>query len=200
MVLVRSRISGLGGQVRRSRAGLWVRNRLVDLFVPRQDNVLGILRRYDGVDLAELLVIPAANLVTDAGDIFYAQNGVGEAPTNAFGIHEMATATPTTHGKADTRATAGWTFAASSQKAHDSTYPKTNDGDADNTGAGTDVATYRVSYTTGEANATIVGGLITNVTPGTAEPLLTGYDFAASFTKTSSDTLKVFVNHTLNGT
>ena len=82
----------------------------------------------------------------------------------------------------------------------DATYPLVNDGDADNTGAGTDIITYRVSYTTAEANQTDTTDVIlTNPSPGASEPVIMHAEFAASFTKTSADTLKVFVNHRMNG-
>ena len=138
------------------------------------------------------------NLITDAGDLHYAQQIVSEALTNAFGIMELGTAHAAVPAKIDDRADIT-AFVASSQKAFDATYPLRNDADADNTGAGVDVVTYRVSYTTGEANsAGITEVIITNVTPAAAEPILTHADVTA-FEKTSSDTLKVFINHTLNG-
>jgi len=86
-----------------------------------------------------------------------------------------------------------------SAKVIDSGYPTVNDADGDNAGAGTDVATYRVSYTTGEANASAIADvIITNPSPGASEALLMHAEFTP-FAKTSSDTLKVFVNHTFTG-
>ena len=87
-----------------------------------------------------------------------------------------------------------------SRKAFDSNYPKTNDGDSDNTGSGTDIATYLTSWTTANFNATgIKGGCIhENASPVNATKILTHFTIS-SFDKTSSDTLKVFVNHTMNG-
>jgi hypothetical protein len=183
-------IRNLITRVYRLRGGLYIPE--FSVFVPRHDNVLAILRSIAG----EAQLIPAGNIVTDAGDIHYAQRGCVETPTNAFGIQEMCTAG--TPGKAATRAT--FTPVAASQKAHAATYPKTNDGDSDNTGAGVDVATWTVSYSAADFSQTgISHGIITNTSPGASEPILTGYAFAASFDKTSSDTLKVIVNHTLNG-
>lgn len=143
-------------------------------------------------------VIESHNIVTDAGDIYYAQLGASEATTNAFGIFELGTA-GTAPAKGDNRSAVS-AFVSGSQKAIDGTYPKTNDtGDADNTGDAVDAVSYRVSYTTGEANsAGIDRGIITNVTPGASEPILC-YFTLTSFTKTSSDTLKLFVNHTFTG-
>lgn len=147
------------------------------------------------------------NIVTDAGDLFYAQRGVATAvPTNFTdgsgvfdGIMELYNGASSAPGKANNRSNLTG-LATGSGKAMDSTYPKVNDGDSDNTGAGVDVVTYRVSYTTGEANATgIADVVITNPSPGASEPLLMHAEFGAAFDKTSSDTLKVFVNHTMNG-
>ena len=83
----------------------------------------------------------------------------------------------------------------------DSTYPKVNDGDSDNTGSGTDIATWRTSWTTGDFNSNaIIGGCI-HVgagSPASGTKLLTHFSIT-SFNKTASDTLKIFVNHTFNG-
>ncbi len=150
------------------------------------------------------------NIVTDAGDLYYAERGAAVAvPTNfvdgggAFdGVMELYDNSPANSApaKGNDRSNLTGTLAPSSTKAMDATYPLVNDPDGDNTGAGTDVVTYRVSYTTGEANAAdITDVIITNPTPGASEPLLMHAEFGAAFTKTSSDTLKVFVNHQLNG-
>lgn len=157
------------------------------VIVPRHRNVLAVLAGPAG-----RVLVPAANIVTDAGDIYYAQRGAAEVPTNAFGVHEMASAG--TPAKGANRS--AFTTIGSTEKAHAATYPKTNDGDADNTGAGVDVCTYLASYTKADFNhSAITHGIITNATPGASEALLTGYAFAASFEKTANDTLKVFVNH-----
>jgi len=141
-------------------------------------------------------LIPAANIVTNAGDLYYAQLGAEEVSTNAFGVQILATAG--TPGKAATDDS--FTAVAASEKAHDGTYPKTNDGDADNTGAGTDIVSYLTSWTKADFNQlAITHGIITNASPGVAEPILTGFAFAASFDKTANDTLKVFINHEMLG-
>jgi hypothetical protein len=88
----------------------------------------------------------------------------------------------------------------------DSNYPKVNDGDSDNTGSGTDIATWLASWTTSDFNSNaiiggcihVAGGASGATTPG-ATKLLTHFSLT-SFNKTSSDTLKIFVNHTFNGT
>jgi len=146
------------------------------------------------------------NIVTDAGDLFYAQRGVAALPTNFTdgssvfdAIMELYNGASGAPAKGNNRSNLTG-LVTGSNKAMDSTYPKVNDGDADNTGAGTDIVTYRVSYTTSEANASnIQDVIITNPSPGASEALLMHAEFGAAFTKTSSDTLKVFVNHQMNG-
>lgn len=145
----------------------------------------------------------AKNIVTNDGDLFYAQQAVGESPTSDFdgsdGRMELRTgsATPAksdTYNEVTTPVTA-------SRKAIDSTYPKTNDGDSDNTGAGTDIVTWRTSWTTSDFSASaIIGGCIHvgGAAPTSSTKLLTHFSIT-SFDKTSSDTLKIFVNHTFNG-
>jgi hypothetical protein len=146
----------------------------------------------------------ANNIITDAGDTYYAEQGANEAPTNfadslgAFtGVVGVATAA-NTPGKASTYSDV--TPAASGEDFPDSGYPQTNDPDGDNPGTvATDVITYRVSYTTGEANATLTHAYITEASPTSVSPLLSLVAFSPSFTKTASDTLKVYVNHTFLG-
>ncbi len=140
-----------------------------------------------------------ANLVGDAGDIFYAQRGAEETVTNDFTTHELGSGIQTpTVTKADDRGEL-LNKIASSIKLTAATYPASNDTDTDNTGAAADVTTWLVSYTTGDFNDTdITGGIITNSGAGATEPILTRY-ILTTFKKTATDTLKIFVNHTANG-
>ena len=144
----------------------------------------------------------AKNIVTNAGDLFYAQQSVGEAPTDDFdgasGRMQVRTGV-VTPAKTDVY-TQFTTPVAGSNKVIDATYPKTNDGDGDNTGAGTDIVTWRTSWTTGDftANAIIGGCIHVGGASPTTEALLTHFDIT-SFNKTASDTLKIFVNHTFTG-
>lgn len=143
------------------------------------------------------LVIPGLNIVTNAGDLYYAQLGASEAVTNDFAAGGLRLGDDNTAPtKADDDVT---NFLAGTGHAIDATYPKTNDDDGDNGDAGTDVVSYRYSYTTAQGNATgiIEGAIVDNITTPTAA--LTHFLFAAAFDKTASDTLKVFVNHEVNG-
>lgn len=188
-MLIKERMHRFSNKVFRTAGALWLADQ--DLVIPRSQNVIAVLVGPQG-----RFLFGACNIVTDAGDLHYAQRAVAEALTNAFGIGELASAG--TPGKTANRS--GFTLIGSTQKAHASTYPKRNDADADNTGAGVDVVTFLQSYTKADFNAaSITHGIITNATPGASEPILTGYAFAAAFAKTADDTLKVFQNHTMNG-
>jgi hypothetical protein len=139
------------------------------------------------------------NIVTNAGDLHYAERGAAETPTNfTSAAMEYGTA-GNAPGKSSDRSDLT-TKTSGSLKNIDGTYPMTNDSDGDNTGSGTDIVSWRVSYLTSEGNDTSIDRLIlTNQSPGASEPVLMYALFAASFNKTASDTLKVFVNHTFTG-
>jgi len=158
--------------------------------------VLAVLRN---PELERELLIPGLNIVTNDGDVYYAELACEETPTDdfdaagaGFRLGTNAAAPGKTDTDVGTEDTAG-------RKATDATYPQTSDPDGDNTGSGVDIATWRVSYLTSEANiVSIAEGAICDdrVTPTAA---LTHFLFASTFTKTSSDTLKVFVNHEMLG-
>ena len=160
----------------------------------------------------------ARNLVTTPGSQYYAERGalltsgtpIGPVPSNftdTNGVPDMVMELWSDAGTPNSAPAIGndyddmlGTLATGSSQAIDGTYPLVNDtGDADNTGDGPEVLTYRVSYATGDANlANISDVILTNPSPGAAEPLLMHAEFGAPFTKTSADTLKVFVNHTFS--
>lgn len=145
-------------------------------------------------------VLLGVNIVTNAGDVYYAQMGANEAVTNDFtaagaGIRLGTAATAVT--KADTDVT---TFLSGSDHVIDATYPQTDDSDSDNTGAGVDIITWTYSYLTSEGNGSgIQEGAISDVRAGPSTAVLTHFLFAASFNKTSSDTLKCIINHEILG-
>lgn len=155
-----------------------------------------------------------ANIVTDAGDAYYAGKAMDFTPATDenFKVSVCTLANPgsqTAQAKSDTynQFNAGGTAAiTASQKAISAGYPR-RDGatdDADNTGGGTgssDILSYKYSWTTGDFNATAIknGALYEDTTPVSATKLLTHFG-VTTFTKDSSSTLKIFVNHTFNGT
>lgn len=137
------------------------------------------------------------NIVTNAGDDYYAQQGANETPTNNFTQMELGSAG--TPGK--TATTSSFTLISSTAKTVKSTYPKTSDADADNTGDGTDVVTWTFEWSAADFNhSAITHGWIVVSGHGAGAPILTGFAFSGgSFAKSSTDTLKVIVNHTFNG-
>jgi hypothetical protein len=147
------------------------------------------------------------NIVTAAGDLHYAERLANVIPTDFTdvagdfdGILELyAGAQSASPDKANDRSDLA-DLVADSGQAMDSGYPKLDDDDSDNSGAGAGVLTYRVSYATGDANSADIDNLaITNPSPAADEPLLMHAEFDTPFEKTSDDTLKVFINHTLAG-
>lgn len=180
----------------------WV-DQMVARMQTRQSNrvavtgkVLAVLR---DPGLEREIVIPGLNIVTNDGDLYYAQSAVAETPTDDFdaaGAGWRLGTSATAPTKSDTDVT---TEDSAGRKATDGTYPQTNDADGDNTGSGVDIVTWRVSYTTAEAIITGIqeGAIVDDRTTPTAA--LTHFLFAASFNKTASDTLKVFVNHEMLG-
>jgi hypothetical protein len=174
-------------------------------------NVCAVLRTPEvspsGVEDRIAQFMYAKNIVTNDGDIFYAKQAVTEAPSanEDFEAGRMELQNPTsadTVAKTDTYMQVT-TPITGSRKVYDMSYPTRDDMDADNTGAGVDVVSYLTSWTTSDFNdggTTIKGGCIhDNASPIGATKLLTHYNFGTPFNKTASDTLKVFVNHTMNG-
>ena len=155
-------------------------------------NVVAVLQN---VETGKKRYFLGANIVTNDGDTYYAQEGAGEATDDSIAGMRLGTDN-TAATKSDTDVTS---FLAGSGKAIDGTYPMTDDSDGDNTGAAVDSVTWRVSYTTSEANGAGIyeGAIVDNISSPTMA--LTHWVFGASFTKTSSDTLKVFVNHNFLG-
>lgn len=179
--------------------------------------VCGVLRRNvdEWGESGDIEVYETHNIVTNAGDLYYAERAVlltpgttiSPVPTNftsATGapdmIMELYTATGSSApAKGNDRSSLGTIVDAG--YAMDSGYPKVNDADSDNTGAGTDIATYLRTFSTAQGNGSDIDDVIlTNPSPGASEAILMHADGLGTFTKTSSDTLKVFVNHTFNGT
>ena len=191
--MIRIRMNGFRNAYR-TKAGVWLRDSdFLAPFRPKGWNVVANLLLPSG----EKDLVLGHNLITTAGELHYAQLIAQATPTNAFGVMELATATPT-QAASDDRS--DYTIQASSEKAFSATYPKINDTDAGNTGAGTDVFTYKAEYVPGDGAWTgLQGGIITNATPGASEAILTGFDFSGSLNKDGSTALTVWVNHAPTG-
>lgn len=150
-------------------------------------------------------IMETINLVTNDGDHYYAQEAADEAALFAIAGMRLGTnaGTATAPAKTDVKmqTTTTSVLLAASEKAIDATYPKTDDADGDNTGAGIDIVTWRTSWLVSEANSANIAtvDLPDSLTDGSITQSLSIANFAAKFTKSSSDTLKVFVNHTFTG-
>lgn len=171
--------------------------------------VVAVLRSVDGRKRTYV----THNVVTDQGDLYYAQraallttgtpispvpaqfvdtNGV---PDMIMELYNGASAAPV---KGNDRS--NMVDLVGSGKAMDSGYPKANDLDADNTGKAPDSVTYKVSFGTAEVNASgIADVILTNPSPTASDKLLMHAEFGTPFTKTSSDTLIVYINHNFLG-
>ncbi len=148
------------------------------------------------------------NQVTNDGEIGYANQAAEETPASNEDFFRTALSrTQLANPASQTAIAATDTWAefdgaadaiAGSNKVFDAAYPKRNDGDSDNTGAGVDIVSFLTSYTTGDFNdggVTIKNFAIhDNASPTDSTKLLTHGQIAA-FNKTATDTLKFFVNH-----
>jgi len=142
--------------------------------------------------------IPAINIMTNEGDKWYAQKACGETPTNVFANLYLATAGPVTPGKTDDYD--DFTVVAGSEKAKSIGYPKTNDGDTDNTGAGIDVVSWKFEYAVVDGPFTVIThSFISIAAAGAGSPILNSYKWVASWNKDTSTSAKVFANHELLG-
>jgi len=154
------------------------------------------------------------NIITDAGDLYYAERAalltvgatISPVPTNftnANGVPDMimelydgASAAP---GKGNDRSDLVGLVSGSAQ-AMDTGYPKVGDSDPDNTGAGADIVTYRVSYAKGTLiSSDLLDVILTNPSPGASEAILMHAEITDSTPMTANDSLKMFVNHQFNG-
>ena len=155
-----------------------------------------------------------SNLVTNDGDIYYAKKSASETPASNenFGASACVLQNP---ASADTIVKTDAYGQVSSPitttgavRPLTAGYPKTADADSDNTGASADAISYRFDWATNQIDTSagnpITGGAIYDVgqtSPVSGTKILTHWNFTspATFHKTSTDTLKLFVNHTFNG-
>jgi hypothetical protein len=156
-------------------------------------------------------VVEAHNLVTTDGAQYYAERGAAQTPLHTFNLGRFALASSyhQTESASVARTLNDFVFSTlSGIKTFDSGYPKTNDTDTDNTGAGVRVVTYRRTYATTQANFTIKAlgvckaGFSTNPAANATLRKILNYltlSVAEQITKTSSQTLKAFINHSFSG-
>ena len=155
-----------------------------------------------------------SNLVTNDGDIYYAKKSASETPASNenFGASACVLQNPAsadTIVKTDAYGQVSSPITTSGAvRPLTAGYPKTADADSDNTGASADAISYRFDWATNQIDTSagnpITGGAIYDVgqtSPVSGTKILTHWNFTspATFHKTSTDTLKLFVNHTFNG-
>jgi len=146
----------------------------------------------------EKRIIWGRNIVTNAGDIWYAQRAAGETPTNDFNSLYLASNGPDPVGKSDNYDS--FTVISGSEKLVSSGYPKTNDDDPDNTGSGADVVTWLFEYATSDGPFNnVTHSFISVAGAGSGSDILNSYKWSESWSKDSSTSAKIFANHTMNG-
>lgn len=144
-------------------------------------------------------VAAGPNIVTDAGDLWYAQSAMAETPTNTFTTCLLGTGVVTPVKANDY---GDLTVISGSPKAASASYPLRNDSDTDNTGSGTDIITWKFQWAASDFNQAsgISEGAITVSGASATDPLLAHFAFSPTFAKDDSTQLTLYVNHTFNGT
>ena len=187
-----------------------------------KDNICVVLKSEEG----DKRWFYGSNLVTTDGDIYYAKVSSGETPatnedfgrTNATCILQTGAVTGSDAPvKGDAYQDVLTPLVANHQSTNSETqlvesgYPKTaatSGADADNSsGGGTDAVTYKFTWSKTEINTgsgnPITGGCITDKDGSLAsgKKILTHWGFTSpqTFHKTNTDTLTLYVNHTMLG-
>lgn len=172
-------------------------------------NIIGVRTRFKSVDELVNDYIIGANIVTNDGDQYYAEQAVGTTPTVDFDgannrMELQNPASADTPAKTDTYSSVTTPITAS-RSTIESGYPKVNDGDAINTSADVDVVTWKYTWATTdfdtEGGNDITGGCIhaAGGSPVAGSKLLSHFNFTTAFDKSSTDELKVWLNHQFNG-
>jgi hypothetical protein len=138
------------------------------------------------------------NLVTTQGDKYYAEMACAQAPTYVFASMSLCTAGPTPVVKAS--AWNDFTVHAGGVKVHTATYPLCPDIDADNTGLGAAVISWKFEFAAGDGPfVAIQWCFIAAAGAAAGAPILQGYKWGAAWDKDAATSAKIFVNHTLLG-
>ena len=157
-----------------------------------------ILARLFNDKTGQVQEIEGYNLITSAGDVHYAERATTETPAVDFQMLQLSTVATPAPVKASAHGDIA-SFIAGSSSIVVAGYPAAGDTDPDNSGSGAAVISWRFAYAKADFNSGVTRGVITT-TGGGQTNLLTYFIFAPTFTKTSDDTLVVFVNHTVLGT
>jgi len=172
-----------------------MKNKILRMLLDKQADAILLLKNHK---TGKSVLIPGKNIITTAGDVYYAQRSVGETPTNDFANLYLATSGPATTAKADNYGSFG---GITGQKAPTAGYPKTDCDDADNTGDGVNVVTWMYEYTTGDGPfVDITHSFIAEASAGETDPILNSYKWGASWSKDGNTSAKIFANHQVAGT
>jgi len=137
------------------------------------------------------------NIVTGSGNRWYAARGALAASGiqvlgMKIGLGSVGLITP-----ASTDADIASVSFASCFQSLDVGYPMLSDTDADNTGAGSNIVCWRVTYTATAATSQVSIADVCLCSVSAAPIMAINHaKFAAAFDKTAADTLKIFINHT----
>lgn len=158
----------------------------------RRGNCLAVL---ENLNTGKKKYIWGSNIITLKGNRWYATRAMAEASNFAvialrLGINSTAVS--------NTDSDVGTSF-TSCGLSIDTGYPLTSDADTDNTGRGSTVNTWRVTYATTDVSQIGIIELVLADSKTAPTNILNRAKFAAAFDKTAADTLKVFVNHTMLG-
>ena len=161
---------------------------------PKETNIFAIIKDEFGKIKQR---VNTSNIVTNAGDTYYAQLGAEETPTNVMANCYLGTGSI---AAAKTDDYSALTLIASSSKAPSTGYPKSNDTDTDNTGKAVDSVTWKYEWTGADFNdLAIREGIISKAGATGTDPILTRWVWGSAFEKTSTDTLTLYVNHNMLG-
>jgi len=142
-------------------------------------------------------IFEGRNVLCDFGDIYVAQMFAGDTPDDDFAAGGLKLGTGVT-GPLETD-TDIETYVAASYKTIKATYPKQNDADANNGGAGVKVCTFAYFYDQAEVNVANINeyAICTDVA-APPDGILNHGHFSAAFTKIATQTLTVFVNFAID--
>jgi len=159
----------------------------------QKENVTLVIKNAEG---QVKQVVKGSNIITNEGDVYYAQKIVGETNTS-FETPSLVLGTGTTlPSKTDIGVS---TPIASSGKLLDAGFPQRDNQDPGNTDGSISTVTWKFSYPLGAVVATGVaeGAIVDNgAAPSVA---LNHFLFSNTFNITSTDQLTVYVNHKFVG-
>ncbi len=159
--------------------------------IKKYENITVVLTKKDGSEQ----IIKGKNIVTDEGDIYYAQKVTGETTDFETPYLRLGTGT-STPAKTDTDVT---TYITGSARAVDSGFPQRNNADPGNTDGGVDTVTWKISYALGDLNTTGIseGAIVDDGASPTKA--ICHFLFSSAFDVADTDQLTVYVNHTFTG-